>query len=160
MGYPVSTQILGSDGGIIRPIATDSSGSLVISGASGGLAPLGFEIETTLTSAMGAVFADVDLLPTMKLSPDLSAAQLIQADSDYRLTQVSVTTSTPGQTLELSRTAALGGAGTKTTLSTAAGVTIITMRYSGSTAQRTLAVASPGTAVTYQIQIAFSVAAV
>ena len=157
---PVTTALLigQASGGTLVPVLLNPDGSVVTGGAVG-LTGFEYQMEDTFTAGAGAVFADIDLLPTMKLCPDLTAPQLGQADADYKLVALSITTETPGQVFEISRDALLGAGGTKTTLSTAAGVTVLDMRYSGSTVQRTIAVAAPGAAVTYQVQVTFSVAA-
>lgn len=159
MAGSFTVQLLGDDGGTARLVAVNAAGELVVAGSGGGLSPNQFEIETTLTNGATTAFADINLLPTMRLSPDLTVGQVAQPDSDYQINSLSFSTSTPGQPLELARTAALGTAGTKVEISTAKGVTVLTMSYSGATAATAVGVATTGLAVEYQISITFTVAA-
>lgn len=150
--------IVGQNGTDEVPVVVNAAGELVLAGGGGGLSPSQFGIETTLTNGATTAFADIDLLPTMRLSPDLTAGQIAQPDSDYQINSISFSTSTPGQPLELARTAAMGTAGTKVEISTAKGVTTHTMSYSGATEATAVGVATTGLAVEYQISITFTVA--
>lgn len=160
MAGSFTVQLLGDDGGTPRLVAVNAAGELITEGASSsGLPLLEFEFETTLTNGAATAFADIDLLPTMKLCPDLDAGQVAQLRADYRLISLVISTKDAGQPLELSRNAALGAAGHKVELSTAAGITSIPMSYSGATTATRIGVATTGAAVDYQIQIKFAVAA-
>lgn len=147
-------QLYGLDqNGIPTAIVVDDSGNF---SESEGLASNIFQMEVTRTLGAGQAFATVDLVPIMKLCPDLSAAQLAQPDADYSNVEVAIYNSSDEE-LRVSRTDLLGLGGDYTSLSPDLRAAEVSYEYSSSTEQNSIALSTPSGAVTYQIQVTFRV---
>lgn len=101
-------------------------------------------------------FAALDLLPTMRACPDLTAAQAALPDTSFHLTRIVVLNRTAASaTLHVARDAAAGAGGRYQPLAASEQAVQTIMRYSPNSDATSVALETPAAACDYSIQVSF-----